>query len=328
MKTQDIKRGIISRHRREGGEGPGLGRMVRVRSAEMPSGEARVRRRGERGNPARKKVALTWSIVVGAVAVAVICLSISLWVWPYLFPQTDENLATQVPREVLVRVESKFPSPSKEHTLELVSRALLNRDPAKVPSLFRLGSASSSEIVDFCKTLEARDGPVERYEWMSSMDVNGMLVEGVLVIFKSREKPLERLALLTPDPSGNWKLDFEAYARAVRPSWNELLEKGANEALVRVFAGPDVYFNGPFKDEAQWACYGVASPDIDPLLRGYCKIGSPQALAMAKVFADGRKMSRATLVIRRVEGAESRQFEIIKVLSDDWIVAEPPAEHL
>ena len=50
------------------------------------------------------------------------------------------------------------------------------------------------------------------------MDVGGLLMEGVLVVYPGKERTMERLAFSTPDAAGIWKLDFDAFARSVTPS--------------------------------------------------------------------------------------------------------------
>ncbi len=327
MKTQNIKREITSRHSQAERVGPDLGRVARVRGTEMPTGEQRTRRRGTRGSsPAHRKAILGWSIAIGAAAVAVIGAAISMWVVPHLSTSPAEAAGIPVNAESRERVKSKFPSPSREQALDLVKRAISNRDPEQVESLFRLGTASRPEILDFFGAAEARDGPVEHYEWLSSMDVDGLLLEGVLVTSKGKDqgKPVERLAFLTPDAAGNWQVDFDAYARTTRPPWSELLDNGADQALLRVSVGPDVYYNGPFSDEKEWICYGMASPDTEQLWRGYCRVGSPQAAAMEKLFPHGVKMSRATLEVRRVKDGGALQLEITRLLASDWVVPGTP----
>ncbi|MEY5012934.1 MAG: hypothetical protein RLY69_649, partial [Verrucomicrobiota bacterium] len=56
---------------------------------------------------------------------------------------------------------------------------------------------------------------------------------------------------------------------------------------------------------------------------------SPQAEAMAKVMKRLQmnekikvSLSRATLLISRAEGAGKRQFEIKRVLAEDWLLTE------
>ena len=62
----------------------------------------------------------------------------------------------------------------EDEALDLVKRALANRDPGKVESFFHLGGASPDEVVEFIAGSEARDGRIERYDWLSSMDVEGL----------------------------------------------------------------------------------------------------------------------------------------------------------
>lgn len=265
-----------------------------------------------------------WSILFGGGAVAVIGAVIALWLAPRILTGKNEATQGQVRTEAKVRVNSRFPSPSQEQAIDLVTSAIANRDPERVESLFRSSPVGHTEVVDYFKGLVDRDGSIERYDWLSSMDVDGLLVEGVLVVFKGKDKPCERLAFLTPDSTGRWKMDFEAFARPVKPSWNQLLEKdGAKSATVRALVGKDVYYNGPFSDEKQWICYRITSPDTEQLLRGYCRVGSPQAAAMKRLFADGVTASRATLEIQRVKEGEAWQFEITRLVGQDWIVADP-----
>ena len=325
MKTPDFQRGIVSRHSRAEVEGPSIGRLSKLRDADLSNSEMRGRRRN-RGNPARSRALLIWSGALSVLTLIVIGLAVSFWLLPYLFRDPVGEVGPLVNRDAQVRVASKFPSPSREQALEMVKRAITNRDPNQLESLFRMGTASRAEILAFLNASDLRDGFIDRYEWLSSMDVNGLLLDGVLVVYGNRGKPVERLAFLTPDAVGNWKLDFDAFARTTKPSWQELLDKRAEQALVRVFVGHDVYYNGPFGDDKQWVCYGIASPDTESLLRGYCRVNSDISAAMDKLFLDGRKLSRATLELRRVKDGEALQFEIIKLVSEDWVVAEPVSD--
>ena len=108
---------------------------------------------------------------------------------------------------------------------------------------------------------------------------------------------------------------------------------------VRVNVAKDTYYNGPFRDDRQWVCYGMVSPDTEVVMLGYCRKDSPQARAMERIVMDENDLpggmqgglpaaakapKRATLEVRRVEGAEARQFEITRVLAQDWIVSAKP----
>jgi hypothetical protein len=279
-------------------------------------------------------VVLTWTalLVVAVLGVLVFFL------WSWVRPRMDRQQLTAEEQAALhanTRKVSAFDSPSEQAALELVKQALVLRDPAMVERCFRLGSAAPESVIAFLTGMNDRDGEQTGCQWLSSMDANGMLMDGVLVSTSKDGVPRNRLALLTPDEAGVWKIDFDAFARTVKPSWDNLLAPGARQGLVRVIIAKDSYYNGPFKDETQWVSYGMASPDNDAILIGYCRKDSPQDRAMEQIVtnierkAGGggdvlRKLNRATLELRRPEEAENRQFEIIRVLAEDWVLGAKP----
>jgi hypothetical protein len=327
MNPDDIQRGVrAKRHDRAEGDAPGIGRVARMPGTGLPKGERRTRRisdggRGSRVREGRKSVITIWSILL--LGMVLLVLGVAIWIWVVPNMRRGEDIAKSSPVESDrgARVNSKFPSPIEEEAIALVKRGLAIRDPAQVTDCYRPGSASSPQIVEYLQGLEGRDGAVSGYRWLGSMDPNGLSVDGVLVSFKGTDgKSRNRVALLTPDAVGTWRIDFDAFARTVVPSWSEILENRAPAATVRIYLVADSYFNGPFADDQQWACYGIASPDTPEILLGYCKVGSPQAAALEWMVSRRSKLNRATLEIRRVDGAEPRQFEISQVLAEDWVL--------
>jgi hypothetical protein len=102
--------------------------------------------------------------------------------------------------------------------------------------------------------------------------------------------------------------------------------------MVRVFVAADSYFNGPFIDESEWSSFAMASPETKDLLpeekeilHGYCKVGSKQAKAMAQILSGDNRLRRVTLEIRRSAVEDARQFEIVRVISEDWVL--PPKSY-
>ncbi len=273
---------------------------------------------------------MMWSGVFALLGMAVI--SGALWLWGS--DEMDQSAATaeqQAAAPVVVeRVVSRFESPSREAALELVKQALQIRDPDKVAAYFRLGSATGEQVVAFLHNMQIQDGPIKDYAWLSSMDANGLLIDGVTVKTNLEGAPHSRLALLTPDDKGKWLIDFEAFARRVKPAWSEIMAQPDGHGQVRVVFTKDHYFNGPFKEESIWTCYRLGSPDLADNLLGYCRKDSPQAAAMARMLAHEKSithngaLNRATLVIRRVAGADSRQFEIARVMAEDWVLSDTP----
>ena len=323
MKPNDVRRGIASRHLRTG-SGPDIGRVSKMRGPNAPStldGD-RVRRRSSRSgaSASRHRMVKLWSIALGVAAFAIVIIAFGIWLRPMVFPDFVPVGTTAEDLEKEVKIASRFPSPSRDESIALVKSALANRDLEKVAFLFRTGTATPSQILDYCSHASDRDGPVEDYDWMSSLDTDGLLIEGVLVHYQGTEKPVQRLALLTPDDRGRWQLDFDAFARTVTPPWTEILAGGGDQARVRVMVQPGVYYNGPFQDESIWSSYSLTSPDMDSTLCGYCRIGSPEAQALRKLFADGTSSTRASLDIRRVKDGEPLQFEITRLLALEWLI--------
>lgn len=329
MKSKDVRRSVQSYSAtRAAGDAPNMGRVARMRGTGLPK-RARRKDRGEgsrdkRGLEYRKKLVRVWSMIVCGLAVVTLGVVVFLWLVPKM--KSGGSQAEQISSEPRkeVRVASPFASPSEDEALALVKQALSVREPEKVDDFFRPDAASPQEVVGFLTKMESVDGVIERYTWLSSMDANCLSIDGVLVSFKGVERPLPRLALITPDAAGKWKIDFGAFARKVEPSWNEILEKGTALAQVRVYVAKDSYYNGVFGDDKQWVCHRMASPDTEQILLGYCRVGSRQAAALNWMFSKEEKVTRATLEIRRVEGAESRQFEILKVIAEDWVVGDVP----
>lgn len=258
---------------------------------------------------------------------------LAFFFWSWLKPQMRKGPVVAeggAAGMIQKRVVSEFESPTEGVALELVKQALAVRTAGEVERYFRTGPAEPAAVVGFLEGMEAADGVVTGYQWLSSMDANGLLIDGVLVSTSKDGSPRNRLALLTPNETGAWKIDFEAFARTVKPPWEELLaEDGGGHGVVRVIVARDSYYNGPFKDDKEWESYGMASPDSDTILLGYCRKGSPQARAMERIFSEeknavSQRLNRATLELKRPEGAEMRQFEISRVLAEDWVLAGEP----
>ena len=273
---------------------------------------------------------IAWSIVFTLISLGTICICVMLWVKPN---RGDEELVSDggmVPVGVQKRVQSKFASPSEEESLAIVSRALKVRDPGLVGKCFRTGVGGEDAVIDFLLHREDLEGVVDGFDWLSSLDSNNLLIEGVLVRTRKGDKIADRLALLTPDETGSWRVDFDAFARICEPAWEQVVKPETSMAKVRAIVRKDLYFNGPFHSDEEWDCFVLASPDHEETLLGYCRRDTAQARAMEQIMARleesgvESKLARAFLEIRRVEGASARQFEISRVLAQDWVMGPQP----
>ncbi len=277
-----------------------------------------------RQHQTRRMMVTVWSTVVGVVAFGILAAAFVFWLRPVLQRDQDTTAKDRIAAESRTKIAAEFNAPSATETLAIVNRALAVSDPKSVAAVIRPGTMTHKEVVAKLHELSETEGAVVGRTWLSSVDKNGLSLEGVELTYRKGEKTTKRLAFLTPDKEGIWKLDFPALVRWVDPSWDELLSGSAKSGLVRVKMARDRYYNGPFLEESIWAAYGMISPDLkEELLVGYCKRDSDQYQAMERMGlgAEG-VVVRATLELRRVEGAERRQFEISRVLAEDWVMGE------
>jgi hypothetical protein len=328
----DIKRAVrASQFSRAPGDAPSLGRVARMPGTGLPKkrrrkkkrdSEGRTRSGGGRARRTRRRAILGWSILLSLGMLAILGVAVGFWLIPKMRePKVDVSKLAAV-EENKKRVATRFSSPSEVDAIALVKAALAVREPSGVQEHLRLGSSEAQEAVDFLTGLEASEGAIQRMEWLSRIDANGLTIDGVVVRFDGGEKQNMRLALLTPDDAGVWKLDFESFARKCTPPLADFVAKGMDSAQVRVFAIEDNYYNGFFGSESEWKCYAIRSPDLEETLFAYAKLETAQAEAMAAVFTEDQKAKRVTLEIRPVEAGNSRQFEISRVLAEGWIISE------
>jgi hypothetical protein len=290
----------------------------------LPKGSKRKQksRKGSRKRRQRQRTLLAWSFLLGLIVIGVFAGAVGLWLLPKVndsSAHTSQKLDADEPRD---RVVSRFPSPTESESLEKVKQAMALRDSSAVSDYFRLGAATPEQVVDFLQELEAGEGPVTDFGWLSSIDANHLSIDGVVVIFKGSEQPSRRLALLTPDEQGVWKIDFDALARSVTPAWEDFIDQAETSVRGRVYITRDSYYNGPFRDDQRWVCYGIRTPDLDETFFGYCEIGSAQHAAIEAIFVRDTRVIRATLELRRPQDAGPRQLVISRVLAEDWVINE------
>jgi hypothetical protein len=221
------------------------------------------------------------------------------------------------------------PAPEPQVMEDLVKRLLAARTAAEVEPLVRPGALSPAAIAARLPDLERQDGKIRRIRYLRPIDSLCLRLESVLVTFDSGRN---RIALLSPDEEKRWRIDFDGYTRRAEPEFAELMSGAAEEATVRVQVIPDNYYNGPYLDDEAWACFALPSPDHETMIFGYVARGSRQHAAIARSLVRSERrwqggMQRMTLRIRRA-GTDPRQFEIVRVLADDWAVGAQPLDEL
>ncbi len=312
------------------GDAPGIGQVARMhKESESRAGRYR-QHRSSREEP--KRGLDTKTAVIGGVAVlALAAAGIGIFAWSV----RSRGGETAAPAALSSGERKPAPAPVPEETelLELTRDFLAARTAEDLEPLARPGGLDASEMAEELAGILAKEGQVTRLRYMGSLDCISLPLEAVLVDFQEKRN---RLALISPDESGRWRVDFDAFARRVSPSWEELLSGKAVTGTVRIFGAPDSYYNGLYRDDSRWACFGLASPDNEMLMFGYVPRDSPQYHAMMSSLTEpaiegearaARPYSRRlTLEIRHDPAAEKRQFEITRVLSDEWAVGDLPLD--
>jgi hypothetical protein len=236
---------------------------------------------------------------------------------------------------------AEVPDLPSEQALSMVERMLSAKSATDLEDLIRPGEISTHQALDFLEKLRSEETSIPLPRWYGTIDSLSVPIELVSINY-SDSAP--RTALFTPDEQGNWKLDFDAFAELCVPDFTALLQGQEEEGLIRVQLSKDSYFNASFADEAEWDCFRLKQPRVDTSLYGYCKRGSRAHSAMTALYqralqhtsldddAPGSRSlsnpaaSRATVYVKRPPGAETRQFEITSVISDDWIISEKPLD--
>ena len=330
MKSDGIRRSVRSSSReRVAGDAPDLGRVARTPGTGMPKGERKKRRTSKslrrlRNKNLRKKVIATWTILLGVAAIS--GLGVAVWQGMKFNREADAltSLTPAVKAPTEIAEIPRAPSLPEDEALALVRKALAIRDPAKLADYFRPSQTPPDRQIEFLRKIEVVDGRVDHFEWLGNLDANGLTIDGVLVAFENSGLPRNRLAELVAGTDGKWKIDFDAFARTVTPSWSDFMAGTVPVAKVRVYVASDSYYNGPFKNESDWQCVGLASPDTEEILIGYCRKHSPQGDAMKWLLSKDATLKRAVLEIRRIDGAEDRQVEISCVLAEGWVIGDKP----
>lgn len=235
---------------------------------------------------------------------------------------------TPLPRTL--PVVPMIPAPPPHVLEEMVEAFLAARTPGQVEPLIRGTSQRPDKIAAKLAGLETEDGKITQVKYFGPIESRNLQLESVVVDFNSGRN---RLALLSPDPAGTWRVDFDAFDRHVTTDWPALLSGEPNEGTVRIYACLDNYYNGRYANDREWACYGLASPDHDTLFFGYALRGSAQHMAMSQLLrrnplSPNRTVKRMTLDLRHTGTGDRRQFEIVRVMADDWALGNEPFDTL
>ncbi len=312
---------------------PQLGQVTRmIRPPGDPApGEVRWRRRdgeagGKRGfGKYSRTVVIVWTVTLGALAMAAVVAAVAIWLMPFLASRAQRaEQAREMQRRMAAPIAApeQKPSLTQEQAETLVKQAMAVREEGEIVASYDCGMVTPAEVLAFLTSMEERDGKISGYEWVPRLDTPRNDIQGVVVKYTTKDGDFRnRLALLVEKEPGLWKVDFPAFARLADPSWSDLNEGRAKSSVVRIYLAKDQYYNGIYQEEGGWRCFGIASPDQPDLMFGYCKVDSPQFKA-ASLMLQEQNLSRAVVELTRGERAVGRQYEITRIIAQDWAQGE------
>jgi len=341
MKPKYVHTKVQYQQQRSTGDDPNMGRVSRMPGGSQrltvrkrlhdrsgKSSSRRLDRRRIRQMRARKFAITLWLSIL--LCGCFLALVVGMFIW--LRSQGDRrNIAPLIARaDSLPALHlTDFPPPGEQEALEILQNAIAARDEATLRAYVHDNpEVDATEMVEFFAATDERDGTFANHQWIGSSDTDRQQVQALILAFNKDEQLTQRLAMLLPNESGVWRLDFLSYTRWCDPPIR-LMDgpTGYPGGRVRMFIARDHYFNGPFSDEREWICYVLTSPDSHTRSFAYCPVGSPEHLKLDGILARNSRPSRVTLDIIRVENARLHQFRIAKVVSDDWIALDTPTEH-
>jgi hypothetical protein len=324
---------IIKRHTTGGekakprkiGDAPAIGNVPRA-STENPTGRKKRSVRSTR----RKKLPKRFFAWAGIICFLAVCaLVVTLVRYDRDKEAREQNSATspEKPASFDLTFEkdenSGLPDLQSDEAIGIVNKALANRDPGLIRDFFILGKGDTPELaMEELVRISDAEGSIARTEWLGLKFPNGSTVLQVYVFTAREGKERARTAQFVQDADGKWRIDLDAYLRKCVPPLAEVVTRESGTSLVRVFVDEDHYYHGIYSDETKWKVYALASPEITEMLYAYAKRGSSQDKAMRRIIDTDEKLHRATLGILKLPESGPRQFEISRVIAENWIVGD------
>lgn len=316
MKNKDFS-SVPSDSVRRTGQSPNLGKLTRSPQSAL----RRKRSRRNRSAPGPfKKTAMLWAAALGSVVLVALVLFFIVSYFPKPEAEVGEITALETPVAISERAPGTLETLGEQGSLSLVRSALQLTDPSQVEDLFIL--TTPREPAEVLSLLERyrKTVPIESYSWLGGKLVNNGYTEEVLVTYKNEDREFNRIAQIWKQPDGAWRIDFDAYARHVSPDWATILSGESPVSVVRAFIADDTYYNGVFRDDSEWQSFSLISPDTLKILVAYARRGSPQHLAINKALQTEQAVYPVTLELIKPPGSAPLQFEISRVLAENWSI--------
>lgn len=310
---------------RKFGDAPAIGNVPRA-SGEIPPNR---QRRSARTSHKKKlsKHFFAWTILLCFVAICILLISLVKYSRFKAEQRANPASVSDKPGDFDLLFEENenagLPDLTSDDAIGIVTKALANRDPNLIRDFFILGNDDSPEqAMEELIRISDADGEMSRIEWLGLRFSNGSTFVQVMVYTTIDVNEKARIAQFAPGSDGKWRIDLDAYLRKCVPPIEEVALGKSKTSLVRVFVVEDNFYHGMYYDETEWRVYALASPDITDLLYAYVKRGSSQHKALSRIIDTDEVLHRATLNIIKQPNSGPRQFEISRVVAENWIIGE------
>lgn len=311
---------------RKFGEAPVLGKVPRTPgSGVSATSEKHVRSRNKKK---LTRFSLAWTFLLGFVAfsiIAVVTVSYYRNIVIGSTGNTDVHLLQKTNLDLAFQEKDppKQPELKSEEALKIVRSALTNRDSTLIRDYFTLGTLNDpAKAIATLERIRKLEGEATQTDWLGHKHCDGRWIAEVVVSMSDNGRKLNRLAQITSGSDGKWRIDLDSYLRMTTPDWDKIISGESEISLVRIFIADDTYYNGIYSDESAWKAYALASPDVENILYAYARRGSAQESAINRILASEEAIHRATLAIRKNPAGSSRQFEITRVIAENWIIGD------
>lgn len=311
MKPKNVHRGVSNMPTEStGAQAARVGKLSRIHRT-YKSGVRRQRSRGKsRNNHNRLREYLNYFI--GSFA-ALLMAAVGWMIYSQITKKTVTKETTTLTQDTFT-----VPHPDVNSCVAIAQKALASSAGDAWQEHVFLRNIEPEVFATNLEKLKKTEGVIEKIEWAGALEINDLSLEMVVVTFGSAET---RVAYLTHDADGVWRLDGESFLEWQGRPWAELLDKGNCKAIVRMIVMPDSYYNGVFSDEKEWICLSLKSLNGENQLSGYVRPQSAVHLAIMEIFKTS--VPAAVMVeISRNSAMEAKQFEIKRVIAHGWVESD------
>ena len=172
---------------------------------------------------------------------------------------------------------------------------------------------------------QAVNEPANDVIFMDVVNLGGVTTARFFIKFNDETS---RLLCIVATTDG-LRVDWDCYARYNTKAWPELLNGTVKSAELRIFAQRSDYHSYEYRDDTQWSCFELLSPDFDQSLYAYAARGTTTAKILEAAMPKGGpdKKVQLTLQISSVDdGHERKQFTIDRIHAFGWVRGEMDVE--